>query len=336
MSTAAATMADMSTCRSDERPMDWLTDPLGLEIFRRALLEAVVMGATCGAIGAYVVLRRLAFIGDALSHAVFPGVVLAYVAGWPIFAGAMVAGTLTSVAIAVVSRGQRIREDTAIGIFFAGAFALGIVLISTQSGYQRDLSAFLVGDLLGVSWGDIAASAAAGAAVIGLLVALRKELLVVSFDRTYAQALGYPVFLVELVLLLLLTATIVVSLAAVGIILVLAMLVTPAATARLLVDRFTPMMILGAALGATFGIIGWYVSYHLAWSPGGSIVLTATLAFVLAFIFSPSHGVLAHRLRRHPQHGADRPAIDPPPGHRHGEGEGPVVASLRRRHPPGG
>jgi manganese/iron transport system permease protein len=314
--------------------MDWLTDPLALELFQRALIEAVLTGATCGAIGAYVVLRRLAFIGDALSHAVFPGVVLAYVVGLPIFAGAMVAGTLTSVAIAFVSRGQRIREDTAIGIFFAGAFALGIVLISTQSGYQRDLSAFLVGDLLGVGWGQIATSAAAGTIVIGVLVALHKELLLSSFDRVYAQALGYPVFALELLLLLLLTATIVVSLSAVGIILVLAMLVTPAATARLLVDRFTPMMALGALLGALYGVAGWYVSYYAAWSPGGAIVLTATLAFVLAFVFSPSHGLLAHRLRRHPQHGALRPAIDPPAGHRHGEGEGRVVASVQRRHPP--
>jgi manganese/iron transport system permease protein len=314
--------------------MDWLTDPLALELFRRALIEVVVMGATCGAIGAYVVLRRLAFVGDALSHAVFPGVVLAYVAGLPVFAGAMVAGTLTSLAIALVSRGQRIREDTAIGIFFAGAFALGIVLISTQTGYQRDLSAFLVGDLLAVGWDDIAVSVLTGVAVIGLLVALRKELLVVSFDRTYAQALGYPVFVLELLLLLLLTATIVVSLSAVGIILVLSMLVTPAATARVLVDRFTPMMVVGAVLGALYGVIGWYVSFHLGWSPGGSIVLTGTAAFVIAFVLSPSHGLLAHRLRRHPHHTAVHPAIDQPPGHRHPEPPGGVVGSLERRHPP--
>jgi manganese/iron transport system permease protein len=315
--------------------MDWLTDPLGLEIFRRALLEAVIMGATCGAIGAYVVLRRLAFIGDALAHAVFPGVVLAYLTGLPVFAGALVAGTATSLAIAVVSRGQRIREDTAIGIFFAGAFALGIVLISTQSGYQRDLSAFLVGDLLGVGWSDIAVSAVVGAGVVAFLLALRKELLLTSFDRTFAQAIGYPVFALELLLLLLLTATIVVSLQAVGIILVLSMLVTPAATARLLVDRFAPMMLVGAGLGAGYGIVGWYVSYHLGWSPGGSIVLTATLGFVAAFVLSPSHGLLAHRFMPHPQHDAERPAIDQPAGHRHPADEGPVVASVRQRHPPG-
>lgn len=311
--------------------MDWLTDPFSLEIFRRAVIAAMVMGATCGAIGTYVVLRRLAFIGDALSHAVFPGVVLAYLTGAPIFLGAMAAGTLTSLAIAVVARGQRIREDTAIGIFFAGAFALGIVLISTQSGFQRDLSAFLIGQLTGVTWDDIIASLATGVAVITLLVGLRKELLLASFDRVYAQALGYPVFALELLLLLLLTATIVVSLQAVGIILVLAMLVTPAATARLIVDRFTPMMVLGALLGAAFGVIGWYVSYYLAISPGGAIVLTATVAFLLAFVFSPSHGLLAHRFERHPHHEAARPAIDQPSGHEHDA----VVGSLERRHPPG-
>lgn len=314
--------------------MDWLTDPLALEIFTRAVIAAIVMGATCGAIGAYVVLRRLAFIGDALSHAVFPGVVLAYVTGLPIFAGAMAAGVLTSLGIAVLSRGQRIREDTAIGILFAGAFAVGIVLISTRTGYQQDLSGFLVGDLLAVGWDDIAASLLTGAAVIGLLVVLRRELLLVSFDRGFAQALGYPVFLIDLVLLLLLTATIVVSLSAVGIILVLAMLVTPAATARLLVDRFTPMLVLGGFLGAAYGVVGWYLSYYLAWSPGGTIVLTATFAFGLAFVFSPSHGLLAHRLRRHPQHGALRPAIDRPSGHEHASVGGRVLASLQRRHPP--
>src|SRR5918994_6959261 len=188
--TPTCMVAGTTTCariRTSTEPMDWLTDPLALELFQRALLAAILMGGTCGAIGAYVVLRRLAFIGDALSHAVFPGVVLAYVAGLPIFAGAMVAGTITSVAIAIVSRGQRIREDTAIGIFFAGAFALGIVLISTQSGYQRDLSAFLVGDLLGVGWDEIAVSAVTGLLVIGVLVALRKELLLASFDRVYAE-----------------------------------------------------------------------------------------------------------------------------------------------------
>ena len=246
--------------------MGWLTDPLALELFQRALIEAVLMGATCGAIGAYVVLRRLAFIGDALSHAVFPGVVLAYVTGFPIFAGAMIAGAITSVAIAVVSRGQRIREDTAIGIFFAGAFALGIVLISTQSGYQRDLRP----SWSATCWGSAGARSRPARSPVRPSSASWWPAQGAAADqlrRVYAQALGYPVFALELLLLLLLTATIVVSLSAVGIILVLAMLVTPAATARLLVDRFTPMMVTGAALGALYGIVGWYVSYHLGGAP---------------------------------------------------------------------
>jgi manganese/iron transport system permease protein len=291
--------------------MDWLTDPLVSRFFQRALAEAVVMGATCGAIGAYVVLRRLAFIGDALAHAIFPGVVVAYITGLSIFAGAMLAGVVTSSAIAVVSKGQRIREDTAIGIFFAGAFALGVVLISTQQTYVGDLSSFLIGNLLAVSVRDIVLSGLTGAAVIGVLLALRKELLLVSFDRTSAQALGYPVFVLELTLLLLLTATIVVSLQAVGVILVLAMLVTPAATARLLVDRFGPMMVLGALIGALAGVVGLYLSWHLNLSSGGSIVLVATALFLFTFVFSPSHGVLAHRVRRHPEYEAYRPAMEP-------------------------
>ena len=176
-----------------------------------------------------------------------------------------------------MSRGQRIREDTAIGIFFAGAFALGIVLISTQTGYQRDLSG-LPGRRparrrLGPDRGQRGDRARRHRRPDR---ARARSCCSTSFDRVYAQALGYPVFALELLLLLLLTATIVVSLSAVGIILVLAMLVTPAATARLLVDRFTPMMVTGAALGALYGVIGWYVSYHLGWSPGGSIVLVAT------------------------------------------------------------
>jgi manganese/iron transport system permease protein len=310
--------------------MAWLTDPLATGFFQRALVEVVVMGATAGAIGAYVVLRRLAFIGDALAHAVFPGIVVAYLTGVSIFVGALVAGTITSTGIAIVSKGQRIREDTAIGIFFAGAFALGVVLISTQQTFVGDLSAFLIGNLLAVSVDDIIFSAATGAVVIGILLLLRKELLIVSFDRTLAQALGYPVFALELLLLLLLTATIVVSLQAVGVFLVLAMLVTPAATARLLVDRFGPMMLLGAVIGAGAGVLGLYLSWYLDLSSGGTIVLVATGLFLLAFVLSPSHGVLAHRLRRHPQHGARGPAIDAPTGHRHGG----VVASVLRRHPP--
>jgi len=296
--------------------MSWLTDPLGYDFVLRALAEVVVMGATCGAIGAYVIVRRLAFIGDAISHAVFPGIVLAYLAGLSIFGGALVAGLITAFGIALVARGGRIREDAAIGIFFAAAFALGIVLISTRQSFQGDLTGFLIGNLQGVSAADI--SAAVGLAIIVVLAAVHKELVLVSFDRTLASALGYPVFALDALLLVILTVTIVVSIQAVGIILVLAMLVTPAATARLLVDRFVPMLALGSLLGAIVGVAGYYLSFHLGTASGGTIVLLATASFLLAFVASPTHGLLGHRLRRHPQHAGAAPAVDPPAGHQHG------------------
>lgn len=310
--------------------MDWLTDPLRYDFVLRALAEVLIIGATCGAIGAYVVVRRLAFIGDAISHAVFPGIVIAYLAGASIALGALVTGLLTAVAIGWVVRGGRIREDTAIGIFFAAAFALGIVLISTRQTYQGDLTGFLIGNLQGVSVVDILVSAGTGLLVIGVLTVLHKELLMASFDRTLASALGYPVFRLDLLLLILLTITIVVSIQAVGIILVLAMLVTPAATARLLVDRFGPMLALGALIGAVVGVVGYYVSFHFATASGATIVLLMTVVFLVAFFFSPSHGLLAHRLRHHPQHGASAPAIDPPSGHAHEAEEGEVLASNPR------
>ena len=310
--------------------MDWLTEPLRYDFVLRALAEVVIMGATCGAIGAYVVVRRLAFIGDAISHAVFPGVVIAYLAGASIMLGALATGLLTALAIGWVARGGRIREDTAIGIFFAASFALGVVLISTRQTFQGDLTAFLIGNLQGVAVEDIFISAAIGLAVILTLGALHKELLLASFDRTLASALGYPIFALDLLLLVLLTVTIVVSIQAVGIILVLAMLVTPAATARLLVDRFGPMLALGSLLGAVVGIVGYYLSFHLATASGATIVLLMTVVFLLAFVFAPSHGLLAHRLRHHPEHGASAPAIDPPPGHAHEPAEGDVLASEPR------
>ena len=299
--------------------MDWLTDPLAYDFVLRALAEVVIIGATCGAVGAYVIVRRLAFIGDAISHAVFPGIVVAYLAGASIFIGAMATGLLTALGIAVVARGGRIREDAAIGVFFAAAFALGIVLISTRQTYQGDLTAFLIGNLQGVSAGDILISGVVGLIVLAVLAALHKELLLTSFDRTLAVALGYPVFALDALLLVLLTVTIVVSIQAVGIILVLAMLVTPAATARLLVDRFVPMLVLGSIIGAAVGLIGYYASFHLGTASGGTIVLVATALFLIAFVASPSHGLLAHRIRRHPQHAAATPAIDPPSGHDHGQ-----------------
>jgi manganese/iron transport system permease protein len=279
-----------------ESLLHWVADPLRYEFMRRALVEVVLMGAVTGVIGTYVVLRGLSFIGDALSHAIFPGIVLAFLFGQSIFLGALAFGVLTSVAIAVVATNRRVKADSAIGILFAGTFALGVVLISTTRNFARDLASFLFGNVLGVTAGDIWISAAAGVVVVGLVAVFYRELLITGFDRVGARALGLPVFWLDLLLLVLVSLTIVVSLSAVGNILVLAMLVTPPAAARLLTDRLPVMMTWSAAIGVGSGLIGLFVSYHADVAAGGTIVLVATAVFGVVWLLAPAHGVLARRV----------------------------------------
>jgi manganese/iron transport system permease protein len=277
---------------------DYFTDPLQYEFMRRALVEVIIMGVVTGAIGTYIVLRGLSFIGDALSHAIFPGIVIAFLVGQSIFIGALIFGVLTSTAIGVVSTSRRIKEDTAIGVMFAGMFALGIVLISSSRNFTRDLASFLFGNVLGVTTGDIYLSAIAGAAVLLLIVLFYRELLISSFDRVAAQAMGIKVFWIDMLLLFMISLTIIVSLRAVGNILVVAMLVTPAAAARQLTDRLPMMMALSAVIGAISGIIGLFISYHRDVAAGGTIVLVATGVFMLVWLLGPSHGLVSSWLRQ--------------------------------------
>jgi manganese/iron transport system permease protein len=277
---------------------DYFTDPLQYEFMRRALIEVIIMGAVTGIIGTYIVLRGLSFIGDALSHAIFPGIVIAFLAGRSIFLGALVFGVLTSTAIAVVATNRRVKEDSAIGVLFAGTFALGVVLISSSRNFTRDLASFLFGNVLGVTTSDIWLSAIVGAAVVLVIVLLYKELLISSFDRVAAQAMGLPVFWLDLLLLVLISLTIVVSLRAVGNILVVAMLVTPAAAARLLTDRMPVMMALSALIGVASGVAGLFISYHQDVAAGGTIVLVATGIFGLVWLLAPEHGFIATRVLR--------------------------------------
>jgi manganese/iron transport system permease protein len=281
--------------------LHWITEPLHYEFMQRALLEVVLMGAVTGLIGTYVVLRGLSFIGDALTHAVFPGIVLAFLFGQSIFLGALLFGILTSVLIAVLARSRRMKEDSAIGVLFAGAFALGVVLISATRNFARDLASFLFGNVLGVTREDIWASAVVGVIVVGLVVLFYRALLMTSFDRLGARAMNLPVFWLDLLLLVLVSLTVVVSLSAVGNILVLAMLVTPAAAARFLTNRLPVMMAVSAALGVVSGVVGLFISYHVSLAAGGMIVLVATGLFVLVWLFAPTHGVVASRVwaRRH-------------------------------------
>jgi len=281
--------------------LHWIVDPFTHAFMQRALLEVVLMGAVTGAIGTYVVLRGLSFIGDALSHAIFPGVVIAFLLGRSVFLGALAFGLLTSASIVVLATTRRVKEDSAIGVLFAGTFALGVVLISTTRNFARDLASFLFGNVLGVTTADIGLSVAVGGAVVLLLFLFHKELLLVAFDREAAQAMGVPLFWVDLLLLVLISLTIVVSLSAVGNILVVAMLVTPAAAARLLTDRLRVMLGLSAAIGALSGVVGLVVSYHADVAAGGTIVLVATALFGVVWLLAPTHGLIAGRLaRRHP------------------------------------
>ena len=284
--------------------MDWaalyalLVEPFQYAFIRRGLIEALMMGGICGAMGAFIVARGWGFIGDAISHAIFPGVVVAYLAKFNFALGAFVFGMLTAAGIGAISHSRRLKEDTAIGVLFAGAFSLGVVLISSIRSYATDLGAILFGNILGVSDQDLLITFGLGLLVLVILYLSYDQLLLVAFDRTMAAAMGLPVAWLDQLLLLLLTLTIIVSLQAVGNILVVAMLLTPAATARLFVQRFHTLMLLGAIIGALCGVVGLYASYYLNLASGGIIVLTATLVFGLAFVFAPRNGVLAGMLQR--------------------------------------
>ena len=278
--------------------LDWLTDPLEFRFMRLALIEVVVMGTVAGLLGTYVVIRGLAFVGDAIAHSVFPGVVIAFLLGSNLFVGGAIFGVFTALAISSLALTRRIREDTAIGIVFAGAFALGIVLISTSSGYTRDLASFLFGEILAVTTTDIVLSLSVGGAALVLAILLRRVLLLSSFDREMALAVGLPVFWLDTLLLMMITMTIVISLRAVGNVLVLAMFVTPAATARLWVDEVGQMMVLSAFLGAAAGVLGLYISWYTDLAAGGVIVLTATSFFLATLVLSPRGGLLSGALRR--------------------------------------
>jgi manganese/iron transport system permease protein len=275
-----------------------LTDPLQYPFMQRALVEIVIVGALCGLVGCFVVLRGMAFIGDALAHAVFPGVVLAYIAGKSILIGAFAFGTLTALGIGLISRSRRVSHDSAIGVIFAAFFALGVVIISRQSGFRRDLGSILFGDVLGVSQNDVVVTAVVGVVVAGIVLLLLKEFTLIAFDTTMARAAGYPVFALDLLLLLLVAATIVVSLQTVGNILILALIVTPPAAARLLTDRLARMIGLSIVLAIVSGVVGLYISYHASTAGGGTIVLTATTLFLIALLFAPQHGMVTGALQR--------------------------------------
>lgn len=272
--------------------MDWLLDPLQFSFITRALIAAALVGIICPILGTYVILRGMAFFGDALAHTILPGVVIAFLLGWPLAIGALVMGILTALGIGVLTDKSALREDTAIGIIFVGMFALGIALLSASGSYTIDLAHFLFGNLLGVSTTDLWMIVGLGIVVLLTVYLFYKEFLLISFDPILAATLRLPATFFRYLLLVLIAVTIVTALQVVGIALALAMFITPAAAASLLTRRLPSMMVIAAGIGAFSGIAGLYLSFYLNIASGAAVVLVATLLFLVTFIFAPGRGVV--------------------------------------------
>lgn len=267
--------------------MSFLLTPLQYEFMQRGMIAAILVGIVCAVVGTYIVLRGMAFFGDALAHTILPGIALGYLisggAREVLFWWALGTAVLAALGIGAISKNSQIKEDTAIGIIFAGMFALGIAMISTVRSYAVDLSHFLFGDVLSVSPSNLRLILIFGGIILLTVFAFYKEFMTLSFDPVLAATLRLPVTLLNNLLLILIAAAVAVSLQTVGVALMVAMLVTPAATAYLLTHRLSRMMALAALFASLSGMIGLYLSYYLSIASGAAIVLTATLFFLLAF-----------------------------------------------------
>lgn len=280
-----------------ETLLETILAPTGYAFMQRGMLAAVIVGVLCAVIGTYVVLKGMAFLGDALAHAVLPGVAVAYLLQGNLLVGGLVAAIVVAVAIGLVSGRGGLREDTAIGILFAAALALGVALMSTIRTYSTDLTHVLFGNVLGVSEGDLWLMGSLGSLVLLTVVLLYKEFLVTFFDPVLGATLRLPVNMLRMTMLVLLALTIVVSMQAVGVGLVVAMLVTPAATAQLLVRRLPAMMALAAVIGALSSLGGLYLSFYVNVASGAAIVLVCTAFFLVTYFFAPRRGLLWARRR---------------------------------------
>jgi len=275
--------------------MHALLAPFQYDFMQRAFVAALLVGILCATMGTYVILRRLAFIGDGIAHASFAGIVIAYLRGLDYYLGAAVVAVVTALGIGFVHRRGKISLDTTIGVLFTGAFALGIFLMSRQRSYSVDLQSFLFGDILSVGRRDVVAIVVLGVAIALAIVVLYRALLYTSFDPVVAQASGLKSGTLEYVLLVMLALTIIISLQAVGIVLVAALLVTPAAAAYQLTTRFARMMALSGAFGAFCTVGGLYLSYYLRSSSGATIVLLATAVFFAAIAAKNVRTAIARR-----------------------------------------
>ncbi len=280
-----------------------LGEPLSYSFVQHALIAIVLIGVVAGVIGAFIVVKGMAFFADALAHAVLPGVALAYLSGGvqgPLLQGAFVMGGLSALIIGFLTRGGKLKEDTAIGIVFTTMLAIGIGIMSVSRSYAVDLNHILIGNILAVSDSDLIAITAAGAVVLLLVLAFYKELLLNAFDPMLARALRLPSEGLRYLLLLTMALTIVISIQAVGVVLIAALLVTPAAAASLLARRLHAMMVISALIGAGGGALGILAAWHLSVAPSAAIVVTISVIFLLVFLFAPRRGLLRTFARRAP------------------------------------
>ena len=292
-------------------PIDILLGPLGYDFMVRALLTTTIAAVVCAVLSCWLVLIGWSLMGDAVSHAVLPGVVLAFLVGAPFALGAVIFGFLAVGLIGAIRHTSRVKEDAAIGIMFTTLFALGLVLISVTPS-QTDLNHIVFGNLLGVSAAELVQVAVLGAVTLGVLLHKRRDFTLYAFDPTHAHAIGLNPRLLGALLLGLLALTAVVALQVVGVILVVAMLIIPGATAHLLTDRFERMLLIAPALSVLSGVTGLYLSYYLDTASGGMIVVTQGVVFALVYLFSPTQGLIGSRLarRRRARLAATGPGLD--------------------------
>ncbi len=277
---------------------DFLAVPLSYGFMQRALVAAVLIGAVCSVLSCYLVLKGWSLMGDAISHAVLPGVVLAFVLGLPLAVGAFAAGLACALLTGYLKENSRVKEDTVMGIVFSGMFGLGLVLF-TKVETDQHLNHILFGNMLGITVGDLIEVAIIAGGTLLIVLARRRDLLLYCFDPQHARAIGLPLSVIHYGLLVLLALTIVASLKAVGIILVVAMLVAPGAIAYLLTNRFERMLVIAAAVAIGSSVLGTLISFHIDGATGPCIVLLQAFVFVLVFLFAPGRGVFALRRNNH-------------------------------------
>ncbi|MCG7303793.1 anchored repeat-type ABC transporter permease subunit [Pseudoglutamicibacter albus] len=278
-------------------PLDFLQDLFNpqLAFLPKALVVATFSALVCAVVGTHVVLRGMTFMGDAISHAVFPGLAVAFVLQGSLLWGGLIAGVVTAVLIAVLSQNERLRSDTVIGILMVTMFAIGIVVMSRAPGYSGSLSTFLFGSLTGIPDSALVTTVLGSMLILAVLAVFHRDLVMVGLDRGYATAIGMRVMALDIVLAVVVTFAVVMSVQTIGNILVIALLVTPAAAARMVCDRMVPMMLTAACFGVLGAFVGIYVSWAVDLPTGGAVVLVCAVIFVLAWLLGPRHGVLARQ-----------------------------------------